>query len=255
MAAPLAARADDIKIAGSGAALGTMRLLAEAYGKQQPAASISVLPSVGSSGGIKAVLAGAVQLAVSTRPLNDTEAKSGAVAFEYGRTPFVFAVPSAAKVSAVTTQNLADIYAGRMDQWPDGSRVRLVLRPVGDSDTETIKAISSAMREAMVAAEQRKGMMFTVTDQETADAVEKTPGGLGPSTLALLASEKRALKALVLDGVVPDAQNLASGRYPLVKQLFLVTGPKSPSAALAFLNFVKSRAGRQVLEANGHWVP
>jgi hypothetical protein len=41
-----------------------------------------------------------------------------------------------------------------------------------------------AMRDAKSAAEQCRVMLFTVTDQETASAIEKVPGALGPSTLA-----------------------------------------------------------------------
>lgn len=147
-----------------------------------------------------------------------------------------------------------DIYAGKLEQWPDGSKLRLVLRPLGDSDSEVIKNISPAMREAKSAAEQRKGMVFTVTDQETASAIEKIPGALGPSTLALLVAEKRALKALALDGVVPSAQNVGNGSYPLVKQFLLVTSAKTPPDAQAFIAFVGSAMGREILLQTGHWV-
>jgi phosphate transport system substrate-binding protein len=245
----------EIKIGGTGAALGTMRLLAEAYGKTQPDARITVLPSMGSGGGIKAVLAGAVQVGVSARPLTKAEVEAGATAVGYGRTPFVFATSSANKTAGITTQNLVDFYAGKLDQWPDGSKLRLVLRPIGDSDSETIKGISPAMRDAKSAAEQRKGMVFTVTDQETAAAIEKISGAVGPSTLALLLSEQRPLKPLALDGVVPSPESVANGTYPLFKDVLLITGPKTPPQAQAFVAFVKSPAGREILQKTGHWVP
>jgi phosphate transport system substrate-binding protein len=173
---------------------------------------------------------------------------------ECGRTPFVFATAAANPVAGITTQNLVDFYAGKVNEWPDGSKLRLVLRPIGDTDSETIKSMSPAMREAKSAAEQRRGMVFTVTDQETASSIEKVSGALGPSTLALMLSEKRTLKALALDGVVPNAQNLANGSYPLGKQLLIVTGPKTPPEAHAFVTFVRSAAGREILQQTGHWV-
>lgn len=248
------AGAQEIKVGGTGAALGTMQVLAQAYAATQPNAKITVLPSMGSGGGIKALLAGAIQIAVSSRALTEAEARSGAVSFEYGRTPFVFVTASTSNATGITTQNLVDFYAGKIDAWSDGTKLRLVLRPIGDSDSELIKAMSLAMHEAKTAAEQRKGMVFTVTDQETASAIEKTPGALGPSTLALLNSEKRPLKALTLDGVTPSAQNLANGSYPLFKQLHIVTGPKSPLEAKLFIGFIRSNAGRQILQETGHWV-
>ena len=247
-------QAQEIKIGGTGAGLGTMQLLAQAYAKKQQDAKITVLPNLGSGGGIKALLSGAVHVAVSARPLSEAESNAGAVAFEYGRTPFVFATAATSKVTSITTQNLLDFYSGKVDAWPDGSRLRLVLRPIGDSDSESIKAISPAMRDAKSAAEQRKGMIFAVTDQDSANAIETTPGALGPSTLALLLSEKRPLKALTLDGVAPSVQSIASGSYPLIKPLWLVTGPKTPREAQAFVSFVRSAAGHEILRQNGHWV-
>jgi phosphate transport system substrate-binding protein len=254
LSATAGAQAQEIKIGGTGAALGTMQLLVQAYAKTHPETKFSVLPSMGSGGGIKAVLAGAIQLGVSSRPLGESESGAGAVAVEYASTPLVFATATASKVAGLTSQNLVDFYAGKDEAWPDGTKVRLMLRPIGDSDSETIKTLSPSMRAAVSAAEQRKGMAFTVTDQEAATAIEKVPGALGPTTLALLQSEKRALKALALDGVVPSAQTLANGSYPLHKQLLIVTGPKTPPEAHAFAAFVLSVAGRQVLQQTGHWV-
>jgi phosphate transport system substrate-binding protein len=246
--------AEEVRIGGTGAALGTMQMLAEAYAKSQPQTRITVLPSMGSSGGIKAVLSGAIQLGLSSRPLAEAEVQGGATGFEYGRTPLVFATASTNKTLGLSTQNLVDMYAAKTEQWPDGSKVRLVLRPVGDSDSELIKALSPEMREAQGAAEQRKGMSFAVTDQDAANSIEKVPGALGPSTLAQILSEKRQIKALRLNGVVPDAGSIASGSYPLQKRLWLINGPKTPAAAQSFVSFVQSADGRAILVQTGHWV-
>jgi phosphate transport system substrate-binding protein len=141
-----------------------------------------------------------------------------------------------------------------MSQWPDGTPIRLVLRPVGDADSDLVKEISPAMRAAHTLAEQRPGMLFSVTDQETADDMEKIPGALGPSTMALLLSEKRALRALPLDGVEPDAGALASGRYPLVKTMYVVIDAKPSPVVQDFMAFIRSPAGKQILMRTGHWV-
>jgi phosphate transport system substrate-binding protein len=248
------AEAKEIKIGGTGAGLGTMQLLAQAFARLQPDVRVTVLPSMGSGGGIKAVLAGAIQIGVSSRPLNPAEAQAGAAAVEYGRTPLVFGAAVGSKATGISTRQLVDAYAGTSNEWPDGSKLRLVLRPIGDSDTESIKAISPALHDAVTAAEQRKGMVFTITDQEAADSLEKIPGALGPTTLALLLSEKRALKPLALDGVMPSVQTIANGSYRLFKTLQLISGPKSTPEARAFIAFVQSPAGREILQQTGHWV-
>ena len=249
-----AARAEDIKIGGTGSALAAMQLLADAYARQHPGSKITVLPSLGSGGGIKAALSGAIQVAVSARPLSEAETKAGAVAVEYARTPFVFATAVTNKTAGLTEPELVNILSGRTEQWPDGRKIRLVLRPVGDSDSEMVKSISPALREAKTAAEQRKGMPFAVTDQDAADSIEKIPGALGTSTLAQIISEKRALKALKWNGVEPSAKSLADGSYPLYKELYLVTAANAPPSAQQFVAFVRSATGRDILLRNGHHV-
>lgn len=249
------AEAAELQLGGSGATLGTMRLLADAYTAKHPETTFVVLPSMGSSGGIKAVLAGAIALGLSTRSLKVEEIAAGAASVEYGRTPFVFAVAGGLPVDGITTRQLADIYAGRMTEWPDGTRVRVILRPVSDSDNDAIKEISAEVRQGLEIAEKRPGMAFAVTDQEAAKAIETTPGGIGPSTLALIRSEGRNLKALKLNGIAPSPASLADGSYPLGKPMLIVRSPKSPPEALDFIAFVGSAEGRALLARNGHMVP
>lgn len=81
------AQAETLRISGTGVALGGIILLGDAFEAENPGTTIEVLPSLGSSGGIKALLAGALGLSVSSRPLKDDEKEGGAMAKIYASTP------------------------------------------------------------------------------------------------------------------------------------------------------------------------
>jgi len=243
--------AEEIKIGGSGTGLGTMKLLAEAYQKKHPGIKIRILPSLGSSGGIKAVLEGAIDIGVSSRRLKDAEQSQGASAIEYCRTPMVFVSSSETGKTGLTTMELEKIYAGELQTWPNGGRIRLILRPEAEASTDDLKNISVAMKNAAATALAREGMIVAVTDQENVDAIAKTPGSLGVSTLTQLVSEGRQLTLFSYNGVKPGIENLSSGAYPLFRSLFFVTAPKTGEAARKFGSFVRSPAGREILQKNG----
>lgn len=254
---PAAAGAGDdgkIRIGGSGGALGAMKTIAAAFKKTNPRADVVVLPSLGTSGGIKAVIAGSLDIGLSSRPLKDTERAQGAVAVEYGRTPFVFVAAPKVVVSNITLRELIDIYAGKTGAWLDGKPLRLVLRPEGDSDTKMLRRMSPAMDAAVTAAHARAGMIFAVTAQESMNAVEKVPGALGVATLDQIISEKRAVKLLSFEGVTPSPGAIAGGKYPYFKPAYMITGPKPSRPAREFIAFVRSRAGQEILARSGYLV-
>jgi phosphate transport system substrate-binding protein len=247
--------AEEFVIGGSGAAIGTMEQLAQEFHAKNPDIRVRIVPSLGSSGGIRAVLDGVIGLAVTSRALTASERKLGAVEIEFARTPFVFAVSKRSPVSMITTRELADIYSGKLTVWPDGSLIRIVLRPASDIDTDMVKNISAEIRRGVLATEARPGVRFSVNDQDAASDLEKIPGAIGPTTLALITSESRALRALKLDGQEPSPANAATGAYPYFKSLFLVTGAKRTAAVELFIAFMKLPAAEKIILGNGQWIP
>ena len=250
LALPTPALADTVRLGGTGAALGTMTLLAQAYKKIDPLFQLEIVPNLGSSGGIKALGAGATQIAVASRAIKAEELAAGLHAVEYGRTAFVLATAKA-DVQALTLAQIADLYAGRQTRWGDGQPVRLVLRPASDADTPLLASFSPGVKVALTTAMAREGMVTAMTDQDSADAIERLPGGIGSSSLALLMSEHRRARALPIDGIAPTVANVASGRYPYVKPLYLLYKDGAPPSALRFIAFVGSEAGRRILTAAG----
>lgn len=250
-----AERSLTITIGGTGCALGGMKDMAKAFQKKHPELAIKIIPSLGSSGGIKGVLAGSLDLALSTRPLTDREKSQSVSAKEYARTPFIFVVAKGSQTHAVTLKQAASIYAGDMREWPDHTPIRLVIRPEADTDSVLLKAMSPAMERAVRTALSRDGMLVAITDEENADMLAKVNGAFGAASLAQIVSEKRQLRPLSLDGVAPSLTALARGAYPYYKIFYVVAGPQSSSAARLFVDFLSSAEGRTILARTGHLVP
>lgn len=246
--------AEVIKIGGMGSGLGVMKILGDAFEKKYPGTKIQVLPSLGSTGGIKAVSKGALDIAVSARPFKDDEKKYGLSAKEYAKSPLVVVTRKDTNVSELTMADMVKIYDGRMQTWPGGKRIRPVLRPEEDIDTKIIRNISPEMDRAITVAMSREGMLTAITDQDAAKTIEKTPGSLGFATLAQVISEKLPLTIVRLDGVSPTTKALSNGSYKPNKALFLVTENKATAKVRNFLAFVGSPDGIKILETSGYVV-
>jgi len=244
------AGAETIRIAGTGGAMEGMRLLGDAFRKHNPGIRVEILPGMGSSGSVKAVLAGRLEIGLTGRSLSGEERAQGAVETRYAKTPFVFAVNRSLKITGMTLKGVAGIYAGKRD-WEGGKRIRVVLRPPEASDLPVLKGMSPEMSAAVDIAMRRNGMIVATTDDDAADAIESVPGAIGGTTLSLVLSGKRALRVLALDGVVPSVRAMADRSYPYSKTFNMVTR-KNPSAAVRrFIDFVRSPAGSVILSKNG----
>lgn len=244
-----------LRMGGTGSALAVARLLVDAFSHEQPGLAPEIVPSLGSGGGIKALAAGALDVALSGRPLKDEERAKGLAAHPFARSPLGFTSPAAVAADEVTLAEIVDIYAGRIASWPDGSPLRLVLRPEGEFDTAVLRRISPAMAAALDSAYARAGLISAATDQENLDTLEKLPGSLGVAILGQIRAERRSLKMLRLDGVAPSTDTLASGEYRHQKALYLVLRPEPSPLAAAFAAFVVSPAGQGILAGIGGFLP
>jgi phosphate transport system substrate-binding protein len=254
LASPLPAQAQAlVRVNGTGSGVGGMQLLAKAFMAANPDTKVEVQPAIGSTGGISAVLAGQIEVAVSNRKPKEAElSKQALSSFEYAHTPFVVAVSRELGVTALSAPQLAGLYAEGAVNFPNGKRARPVLRLSDAADTELLKSVSPDVAKAVDGASQRRGMLSANTDSEAADMLERTAGAFGVSTLALIESEKRTLVALTIDNKTPSVDNLASGAYPYFKALYLIVGADAGPTTKRFLAFVQSSAGKALLRANGH---
>lgn len=150
---PPAAAAEVITISGTGAGMGGFAIVAAAFEKRHPDVTVRVLPSIGSTGGIRALIDGKLDVACLSRPLKEEEKKRADLVEEvYARTAFVFATRPENAAPGWKLSEIEEIHAGRRTTWPDGSPLRLVLRPQSDTFSVYLQTLTPGMKAALDAA-------------------------------------------------------------------------------------------------------
>jgi phosphate transport system substrate-binding protein len=250
--APSANANIEFRIGGSGTDLGTMKLVAKEFMQSYSGVRVVVLSSLGSSGAVKAVVAGKLDLGLASRALKKREQNLGVRAIHYARTPLIFAVAKDNPISSVTVKQLVAFYSGDLRHWDNGADVRIVLRPQSDSDTLLLRSKIPELSAPIDTAYKRRGVPVAATDQDIADLLSSVPGALGTSTLALVSSEQRPIKSLSLNGVFPTPATIADGSYPLAKALYFIAGDNISPTARLFLKYMASAKAVQILKETGH---
>jgi phosphate transport system substrate-binding protein len=240
-------------LGGTGAGLAMLNRLADAARAEQPGAAISVLPSLGTAGGLRALREGQLDLAIISRDLNAEERAAGLIATQFARAPIAFATRRPARARSLTTQRLTGWYSEPGARWPDRSRVTMLFRESGDGGLKVIKAADAALGEALDHDPRLSGQgVLLQTDQQMRDALLDIPGALGWIDLGTILLEDLPLQPLVIDGVAPTPENLATNRYPFAISLWLVRRADAPPAVERLITFASSPAMRAVWASHGY---
>lgn len=235
--------ADTIRVGGTGLASPLVQKLSELYRQSHPDIQIALTsPPLGSGGGMHALAAGRLDLVISATPPKPEDAPKFAPPIPWLTTPFALAGRDVPHGLNFSRRQLADIYAGKMMQWPDGKPIRLVLRPANDSDSLYLRRLSPEVDAAVAQALQRHILPVAENDLDNLQLLARTPGSLGTASLGLILASNSPIKPIAIDGVLPSSKTVQDGSYPFAKTLILLTAKRPGSATQAFVDFLRSPA-------------
>ena len=236
--------AEDLTIVGTGDGVSALKEIGTSF---TTAAGVNlVIPdSIGSGGGIKAVAADEAKIARVARKLKEKEAAQGLTYTPFARMPVVFFVHSGVTVDNLTTQQVNDIYAGKITSWKEvgGSdqKIRVVRREDGDSSLEALKETLSGFKDVVITEESKTAMKTgEMVDliKEKADTI-----GFGPADVAAA----KGLKALKLDG-----KTHADPGYPCFTTVALVYKEANNTGDIKKLvEFITSPAAKEAITKAG----
>lgn len=238
-------------LAGEDAALGGVRKVAAALCQRSPQFRLDVIYGLGSTGAVRALLAGKIDVAISGKPLTTEQSAAGLVAHTFSHTAMLFAVSPTVTMTSITSEEVAALYRGDVRAWPDGIRVHLVLRGTHALSTDILRRKSPEMTAAVNAALTRCPSCAVDSAQEEIEAITSNTGSFGAISLSQSTAASDDIRPLSLDGIVPSLQTVASGTYPLVITYTLVLPAHPSPGAQALLDFIKTPEARALLLASG----
>ncbi|BDG73900.1 substrate-binding domain-containing protein [Roseomonas fluvialis] len=240
---------EPILIGGTGTATGLMRHLAAAHAARTGDA-LRIVPSLGSTGGLRALAAGRLDIAVTLREPGPEHAALRARMF--GRTPIVLATHRATPPVMLTAAQAGRLLAGEDRAWPDGAPVRLVLRPPAEREWWVLRDGPPELARAADGGARRSGALVANTAQDNAHALGAIEGSLGMISLGQIFSEGLDLRVVGLDGLVPSLGSLRAGTWPYGVVVHIVAQAAPRPDARAFLGFLASRDAAAIAEGFGY---
>jgi phosphate transport system substrate-binding protein len=246
---PSVSLAQSLTLGGTGGAIPMLREAGRIFAAKE-GIELNVIDSLGSGGGIAAARDGVLDVAASGRELTKEEAAAGLSVSEVLRTPYVIAT-SYATPPSFSRAEIGKLFVDQGAKWPDGTPVRLVLRPPSESDNAVLFNLFPGSEAGVVAARLRQDVPVAPTDQDNQAIATRIPGSLIGTTYTQLLLEHRALHALPIDGIAPTAANLANGSYPYEKRILFISPAKQSPTGKKFIEFLRSPEGQTILNRCG----
>lgn len=242
---PTGLRAETLSIPGTGDGTAVLRALGAAFSLQNPDIQVEVPKSTGSSGGIKSAGSGEAVLARVARGIKAKEEHYGLSIQPFAKIPAVFFTTSDIPIEYLSSQQICDIYSGKIDNWkqvggPDAA-IRVIRREEGDSTLSVLQ--KSFPGFAQIKITDRALTAYKTPEIFSLMRQKNQAIGFGPYDVA----RNSAVRIIKVDGRDPSFAG-----YPSFTTLSLVFQQKNLTpAAKKFLQFAASPAASLPIIAGG----
>jgi len=248
MFASTAAQAETIKVGGSGSMIPLLTILGKAYVKKNPKDSVEVnQKSMGQPGGIAALNAGAVDIAMSAMPITPAQARLQVKAIEIARVAGVVGVNSKVSVSHLTSQQLCDIYAGKIKNWKQVGGANEPIAALTRPDSDSTKAMFRSAFACMADLKEAPEILNLPKEIDMINSLSSVHNAIGQINSIALADAAGKFKAIKIDG--RSHEMMQSGKWPFILHNNLVLGKNRGEAIKRFMNFIKSPEGQAIIKS------
>jgi phosphate transport system substrate-binding protein len=250
LTAACGSKQQSINIAGSTTVQPLAERLAQVYTQEHPDVKIDVAGG-GSSAGVKAAGEGTADIGNTSREVKDSELETypDLEIFVIARDGIAIITHPDVPVEGLTRNQVREIYAGNITNWSE----------VGGEDvpiTVVSREEGSGTRgafEEMVMGDDGPAItgdaIFQDSNGKVRTAVSSTPNSIGFLSFGYL---DNSVQALQIDGVEPTETNAATGTYPVVRPLNMITNGEPKGVVKAFVDFVLSAEGQKIVTEEGY---
>lgn len=240
------------QITGSGCSVSNVGYLTELAKEYEKQTGVKVLVRGGGTViGIEDVKTGKVDFAASCRKKEVDDPKD--IQFiQVAWDALVFIVHRSNPVTNISLDDVRAIYSGKMTNWKELKGSSAAIKVFISRPRKGLSGVEASMRDMILKGQEPVETKNTLSLASTGiveQMVEDTPDGFATSGYS--SARKRNIKILKVNSVYPDKKNIANGRYPLRRPLFLVI-PEDPKPEVKrFIDFAMSKKGQQFISSQG----
>jgi phosphate transport system substrate-binding protein len=233
-----------ITVAGSTSVQPFAEMLAEEYAKQYPNRPAVNVQGGGSSAGGRAVLNGAAQIGMLSR--QPAEAEKELTDIPIAHDALAVVVHPQNPISSLSSGQIRAIFAGTVSHWSalggTGGRIHVVSREEGSGTRTAFDDLIMGSTDVAARA--------IVQDSNGAvrETIAQDRNAIGYISLGLVDNRVTAVE---VDNVKPTLANCRTGEYALIRPFLFLTRQKLDPASQAFIDFVLSDHGQNLLAEEG----
>jgi len=250
-AAEAAKLSGTVTLAGSTSMQKLCEAMIESFEESYPDITVTA-EYTGSGAGLESLVGGKTDIGNASRALKDGEKDSGAVENIVAIDGIAVITHTSNTVSNLTSQQLTDIYTGKITNWVDLGGADEAIVVLG---REAGSGTRGAFEELLDVADQCAYAQELDSTGGVLAKVASTPGSIGYVSLDVVDG---TVKALSLDGVEPTEENIVAGSYKLSRPFVMATLgtiDEQNDLVKTWFGFVQSDAGQAVIKAMGLILP
>ena len=235
---------------GSTSMKDVMGVLIETYGEIQKDVTVNY-SGTGSGAGIEAVLAGNVDIGLSSRALKPEEEEKGAVGHTVALDGVAIVVNPASGVEDLSVEQIAQIFKGEITNWSELGGEDAEIAVLGREDGSGTR---SAFEEIVGVDGECK---YTNEYSSTGDVIGNVASNPNAIGYASLSAVDDTVKAVKVGGVECSEATIKDGSYEIQRPFLMVTmeGAELSPAAEDFLSYATSAYVAEYIAAAGAVAP
>jgi phosphate transport system substrate-binding protein len=238
-----------VSVAGSTTVQPLAEKLAQAFSAKNPGVQIDVQGG-GSSVGVKSAGQGVADVGTVSREVTADELKQypDLKVFTIARDGIAIIAHPEVPVTGLSKAQVRDIFAGKVKNWNEvGGPDELIVVVSREEGSGTRTAFEEMVmgKDAVIV----DTAILHPSNGALRTAVSTTPAAIGYLSLGYL---DKSVKVLAVDGVEPTEANAASGKYPIVRPLGMLTRGEPTGAVKAWLDFILGDEGQKIVKEEGY---
>ncbi len=251
---------DAVRVAGSTTVLPVVSVAAETFMKLHPDAKI-IVNAGGSGVGVNQVGSQQIEIGMISRDITQKEVeqypKTSFKTYAIGRDAVVPVVSSEiynAGITSLTLEEIAKIYKGEISNWkelkgPDKD-ILVIDKEASRGTRHVFMEIVLGDKEAVAAGAD----LVLGANNEEQTALTQSDAALGILSNAWLNDDVKGISILMPNGsiVEPTLENIINNKFPITRDLVLVTNGTPTGETKAFIDFILSPEGQEIVKQNGY---